>query len=149
MNETINSQCCKGPYKFIAENATGLVNLQGTIYKDNLNAKNWFYGDITEKDYILQRFEYSTKYNLTSCPIDYPYADLTENKCGKCPKTDQYFNLGSRKCLSCDSGTHFFNLTSGKCESCPAETVFNPKDKTCIFCNMTAGKYLNTTSYTC
>lgn len=44
MNETINAECCRGNYKFVAENATGLVNLGGTIYKDNLNAKNWYYG---------------------------------------------------------------------------------------------------------
>lgn len=103
MNQTINSECCKGNFKFVDENATGLVNLQGTIYKDNLNAKNWYYGDITQKDYTLQRFQYSTKYNLTSCPLDRPYADLTENKCGNCPNPKQYFNLGSRKCVSCDS----------------------------------------------
>jgi len=77
MSETINAECCKPNFKFIAENPSGLVNLKGNIYKDNLNAKNWYYGDISSKDYTLQRFEYSTKYNLTSCPIEKPYADLT------------------------------------------------------------------------
>ncbi len=37
MSETINSECCKGDYKFKPELATGLVDLSNTIYKDNLN----------------------------------------------------------------------------------------------------------------
>lgn len=47
MNETINAECCKKNFKFTTENATGLVNLKNTIYKDNLNAKTWFYGNTT------------------------------------------------------------------------------------------------------
>lgn len=49
MGETINSECCKGDYKFKPETPTGLVDLSNTIYKDNLNAKNWYYGDIDKK----------------------------------------------------------------------------------------------------
>jgi hypothetical protein len=44
MNETINSECCRGNFKFLPENPSGLVNIAGAIYKDNLNAKNWYYG---------------------------------------------------------------------------------------------------------
>jgi|JI10StandDraft_1071094.scaffolds.fasta_scaffold46128_1 hypothetical protein len=56
MNETVNAECCKANYRFVSENATGLVNLQGTIFKDNLNAKNWYYGTTDIKTYTLQRF---------------------------------------------------------------------------------------------
>ncbi len=146
MNETINAECCKANYKFIAETPTGLVNLQGTIYKDNLNDKNWYYGDITQKDYTLKRFQLATKYNLTSCPIDMPYADLTQNKCGRCPQPGMYFNLGSRQCLSCGTANTYLNLTTGECQTCPARSFYNPVTRTCDTCpigsvyNATVGK---------
>ena len=85
MGETINSECCKGDYKFKPELATGLVDLSNTIYKDNLNAKNWYYGDIDKTTYTLKRFELATKYNLTSCPLGSSYADLLSNICTDCP----------------------------------------------------------------
>jgi len=45
---TINSNCLKRPYQFINEEPTGLVNIAYSIYKDNLKAPNWVYGNITE-----------------------------------------------------------------------------------------------------
>lgn len=87
MNQTVNAECCRGDYKFVPEKATGLVNVGNAIYKDNLAATNWFYGSTTEKEYALKRFELSTKFNLTSCPLDKPYADLLDNKCKKCSKS--------------------------------------------------------------
>jgi hypothetical protein len=126
MNETINAECCKAGYVFIPENATGLVNLNGSIYKDNLQGDNWFYGTVSEKEYILSRFELATKYNLTSCPIEQPFANLLTNRCGRCPGKRDYFNLGSRKCISCpNASTIFLNRTSGQCETCPKLTYYS------------------------
>lgn len=84
MNETLNAECCKPNYKFVPEKPTGLVNLQNTIYKDNLNAKNWYYGATDVKEYTLRRFQLATKFNLTSCPLASPYADYIQNTCMKC-----------------------------------------------------------------
>lgn len=36
------------PYQFQPEDPAGLVNLANSLYKDNLKAPNWIYGNITE-----------------------------------------------------------------------------------------------------
>lgn len=87
--------------------ATGLIDLRGSLYKDNMKADGWFFGTITETDYLLQRFEFGTKYNLTSCPLDKPFVNVFENYCFKCDKDDAYFDMGSRNCYSCQPGSFF------------------------------------------
>ena len=44
---TVNSGCLTRPPYVPEENATGLVNLANSLYKDNLKATNWEYGNIT------------------------------------------------------------------------------------------------------
>lgn len=56
IDETVNSECCESPYILEDETATGLVDLSGSLYKDNLKASGWFYGTISKTDYILSRF---------------------------------------------------------------------------------------------
>ena len=46
-----------------------MVNINDSYFKDNLNAKNWYYGNIDEKKYRFDIFVRSTQYNLTSCPL--------------------------------------------------------------------------------
>jgi hypothetical protein len=72
---TVHSGCLQRPFKFIEEQPVGLVNLASTLYKDNLKATNWIYGNTTEQDYKKYLFQISTQYNLTSCPLAYPYVN--------------------------------------------------------------------------
>ena len=129
INATINSECCQSPFIFKEENATGMIDLRGQLYKDNLKAENWFYGDITKKEYLLQRFEWTTKYNLTSCPIEQPYVDLLNNTCFNC--LNGHFNLGTRKCFDCKPN-EFFDAEEIKCISCPEiDNYYNYTTKEC------------------
>lgn len=41
---------------FQEEKPVGLVDITYDIYKDNTRAENWYYGSISETDYILLRF---------------------------------------------------------------------------------------------
>lgn len=77
-----------------------MADLSGSLYKDNLKADNWFYGSISRTEYLLQRFELATKYNLTSCPLVTPYVDFYENKCFNCTEGGN-FSLGDRRCFAC------------------------------------------------
>lgn len=45
---TVHSNCLPVAFEFEEENATGLVNLANSMYKDNLKAENWRWGNITE-----------------------------------------------------------------------------------------------------
>lgn len=74
MNDTLNSQCCNTPKPLPLQNATGMVNLNESLYKDNLDAPNWYYGNINKTQYKLKTFEQASKYNLTSCPLSIPFA---------------------------------------------------------------------------
>lgn len=44
---TVDSGCLTRPFKFEEENPTGLINLSDSLYKDNLKAPNWIYGNVT------------------------------------------------------------------------------------------------------
>jgi hypothetical protein len=83
----LNSGCLQKPYEFIPEDPSGLVNLANSLYKDNLKAPNWIYGNITEADYRLYLFSLSTQYNLTSCPLATPYVDISSKRCYACAGT--------------------------------------------------------------
>ncbi len=76
-------------------------------------------------------FNRTSQYNLTSCPIDYPYVNYDQNNCMSC---DGIFSLDTRKCQPCPSGQHY-NLTLKKCVSssivCEPGTKLNPKTFVC------------------
>ena len=57
------------PKELPPQNATGLVDLSQSRYKDNIKATNWIYGNITSSAYRLKVFSDSIMYNQTSCPI--------------------------------------------------------------------------------
>lgn len=48
MDDYVNGNCKRVPRVITAESATGLVDLNDRLYKDNLKAPNWIYGNITE-----------------------------------------------------------------------------------------------------
>ena len=53
MDDYINGNCMRVPRPIEDETATGLVDLNDRLYKDNLQAPNWIYGNITEEQYRL------------------------------------------------------------------------------------------------
>ena len=91
------------------ENSSGLVNLADSLYKDNLKATNWVYGNITEQDYRMYLFSLTAQYNLTSCPISRPYVDVTQKSCIACYGV---YNVGERKCYLCPDNQHYNTTTS-------------------------------------
>ena len=89
----LTSNCTKVPNDLPPQTATGLVDLSQSMYKNNLNAPNWVYGNTTEQQYRLQVFATSIKYNLTSCPLSEPYVNSQTLQCFDCP-VDANFSLG-------------------------------------------------------
>ena len=53
MDDYVNGNCKRVTWKITDEKATGLVDLNDRLYKDNLKAPNWVYGNITEEQYRL------------------------------------------------------------------------------------------------
>lgn len=47
MNDYVNGNCTRVPRVIPPEEALGLVDLNNRLYKDNLKAPNWIYGNIT------------------------------------------------------------------------------------------------------
>lgn len=68
------------------------------MYKNNLNAPNWVYGNTTQQQYRLQIFATSIKYNLTSCPLSEPFVNSQTLLCFDCPN-DANFSLGENICI--------------------------------------------------
>lgn len=68
--------------------------MSNALYKDNLKAEGWYYGSIQEQDYKLQMFELATKYNVSTCPLNRPFANFQLNKCTSCKQAGAVFNLG-------------------------------------------------------
>lgn len=95
---TVDSGCLNRPPYFEDENASGLVNLADSLYKDNLKATNWVYGNVTEAQYKFYLFSISSKYNLTSCPLDKPYVSYDEKSCIAC---EGIYQVGQRTCIRC------------------------------------------------
>lgn len=56
MDDYVNGNCNRVPRVILPEEATGLVDLNDRLYKDNLMAPNWIYGNITEEQYRLMVF---------------------------------------------------------------------------------------------
>ncbi len=48
MNNYVNGNCQRVPRVIGDEKASGLVDLNDRLYKDNLQAPNWVYGNVTE-----------------------------------------------------------------------------------------------------
>jgi hypothetical protein len=59
--------------KVKGEKARGIVNLNGSYFKNNLKAENWYYGSTTASDYKIYIFKRSSSYNLTNCPLETPF----------------------------------------------------------------------------
>ena len=68
LNATLDGQYCL-PSRVSNERATGIVNLNSSYFKNNLRAKNWYYGSTTASDYKIYLFKRASTYNLTNCPI--------------------------------------------------------------------------------
>lgn len=47
MKKIINAECDKIPKQLPPQFVSGLVDLNQSYFKDNLNAPNWQYGNIT------------------------------------------------------------------------------------------------------
>ena len=47
MNDYVNGNCTRVPRTIASEQASGLVDLNNRLFKDNLKAPNWIYGNIT------------------------------------------------------------------------------------------------------
>ncbi len=47
MDDYVNGDCKRVPRIITTEDATGLVDLNDRLFKDNLKAPNWVYGNIT------------------------------------------------------------------------------------------------------
>lgn len=85
-----------------------MVDIKRSLKKDNLQTENWFYGGLDTMDYKLQKFELSTKYNLTSCPLEDPFVDKETDECMHC-EDGEMFSLKLRKCIICNE-VEFLNL---------------------------------------
>lgn len=76
-------------------------------------------------------FNRTSQYNLTSCPLDFPYVDYNEKTCMSC---EGIFHLDTRKCEACPKGQHY-NLTQKKCANnlieCPLGTKLNNQTFLC------------------
>ena len=118
------------PQDLPPQNATGLVDLSQSKFKDNIKATNWVYGNITSSAYRLKVFGETIKYNQTICPLERLYVNPLTKKCFDCPP-ELVFNLGERTCEECPSGQEF-NLALEKCvPSCPSGEVLNTETLKC------------------
>ncbi len=88
-----------------------MVDLSQNQYKNNLQAKNWVYGNITEEQYKYQVFADSIKYNQTTCPIEKPYVNPSTHNCFDCP-SGMSFNLGKKTCETCPNNFTYNALTN-------------------------------------
>jgi len=84
LNKTLDGKYCNSD-KVKLEKARGIVNLNSSYFKPNLNAKNWYYGSTTASDYKIYIFKRSSSYNLTNCPLSIPFVKDEEQVCFDCP----------------------------------------------------------------
>jgi|JI6StandDraft_1071083.scaffolds.fasta_scaffold46808_2 hypothetical protein len=172
-NEICTSNCTNAPAPLEPQTPSGLVDLSQSQYKNNLDAKNWVYGNITEDQYKYQVFSDSIKYNQTSCPIDKPYVSPVTSNCFQCPD-GLNFSLGEKTCKGCPNSfvynvstnvcdspcksTEIYNTTSKKCDPkpvhptdsiCPlAKPIWNSETKSCEICPAATPLY-NRTTFKC
>ncbi len=60
----IHSQIAPNISLNLVENINGYKNIT------NMKGSNWVFGNITEGDYYLRRYDISTNNNVTQCPVD-------------------------------------------------------------------------------
>jgi hypothetical protein len=166
IDQICTSNCTTAPPPLQPQNPTALVNPSHSQYKDNLQAKNWVYGNITATQYKYQVFADSIKYNLTNCPISKPYVNPLTLICFQCPN-GMNFSLGARTCepcpynftfslltLQCHSpcnSSEYYNLTTQSCQPLPAQAtnslcplntpVWNATSLSCQTCPLSAPLY--------
>jgi hypothetical protein len=99
LNRTLDGFYCDTS-RVNSESAKGLVNLNNSYFKCNLQAKNWYFGSTTASDYKMYMFKRSASYNLTSCPLATPFVKDSEQNCFDCPE-GSIFNLGKQQCDTC------------------------------------------------
>jgi len=99
LNETLDGVYCQND-AVSKEVAKGMVNLNNSYFKNNLKAKNWYYGSTTASDYKIYLFKRSSTYNLTNCPIEFPFVREKEQQCFNCA-VGSIFNVGAEKCDTC------------------------------------------------
>ncbi len=101
MKQELEADCCKSMKEIPEETPSGLVNTNDSLYKDNLDAaKNWQYGNQTLDQYVYKTFEATTKYNMSACPAEKPYALSQYRGCTFCSDT-KFFDLKIRICKEC------------------------------------------------
>lgn len=127
-NQITDSSCTNVPKSLTFQTPTGLVDLSQSNYKNNLNAKNWIFGNTTEDQYKMEVFASSIKYNLTDCPLEKPYVHPLTKDCFNCPE-GLTFNLGTKSCDGCPTGSQF-SLMTNNCE-CGQNQKYNPTTKKC------------------
>lgn len=133
--EILGSDCCHKKLEFKEEKPLGMVDLgSNVLYKDNLRARNWYYGSTNERDYRLQMFELTTKYNVSTCPLSRPFANYAQNRCEKCKDKGAIFNLGVRSCFYCGK-LSYLNESNSLCDPCPPFTFYNFTSKKCEGCS--------------
>lgn len=123
--------------------------MANSLYKDNLKATNWIYGNITQDQYRMYLFTLSTQYNLTSCPLYAPYVDNSSKRCYACGGS---YNIGEKKCYPCPTGQHY-NSTTSNCQqnpkACPAGTTLNQSTNKCDPIKCPPGESYNLSSSSC
>lgn len=85
-------------------------------YKDNLEAINWYYGNISEADYRVRIFKTATTETVYTCPLDSPYASADLSRCESCPPERPLRNLGKYSCEACPAGSVYLN-DQGNCSA--------------------------------
>jgi hypothetical protein len=70
VNKTLDGEYCN---KTVEQRAVGLVEVSKSYLKNNLDARNWYYGSTTKSDYKIKIFKKSASFNLTSCPLQKPF----------------------------------------------------------------------------
>jgi|JI6StandDraft_1071083.scaffolds.fasta_scaffold13274_5 hypothetical protein len=93
-----------------------MIDINRSIPVANLAATNWIYGNVTSNEYKYMMFALASKFNISKCKIDKPFA-VNRESCVKCPKERPLFNLGKGECVPCPSGHYFsrkrLNCTKG------------------------------------
>lgn len=96
-----------------------MIDLNRSRVVSNLEAPNWAYGNITAAEYKYKMFAMASKYNISKCKLDKPFA-IAGNKCGECVE-----------CVECPQTQPMFNLGKGACEKCPSGYYFSSKRNNC------------------
>jgi hypothetical protein len=136
LNKTMDGDYCP-QNKTKGEQARGVVNLNGSYFKSNLKADNWYYGSTTASDYKIYMFKRSASYNLTNCPLETPFVRDDEQVCFYCPE-GSIFNLGMQKCDTCKSD-EILNIQSGQCDKCLGEKKVEKGALICKLCVLAEG----------